>query len=331
MLQHNFISHDGITNFQELVDAQQNVFNVGYDLSVVHTVLGMQAGGDFITGRLSIACDATSRTALFPAFARQPGLNAHSKFEADSSLTRNDYFLAVGDNYSFNGTLFAQMKKVADEVSGGKFDRNALAKYRSNRYDDSVSNVSLRLTSLYETRITDILQNPNFLFSPLAIILYGAAAFLYELFPSYGNKGTPDLETMKTFFGAVEDPSAPGGWRHVPERIPENWFSRVEPYTVTEAATEILAMYLQYPKLFGGNVGISNFNALSTPFGIIRDGKLPDEVTVKDVLCLLYQLAVSSVPGMFGAVTDIAGAVLNFATSKLNPAFNNTGCPLRVG
>ncbi|EMD60093.1 hypothetical protein GGP41_009491 [Bipolaris sorokiniana] len=310
---HNFISHDGITNFQELVDAQQNVFNVGYDLSVVHTVLGMQAGGDFITGRLSIACDATSRTALFPAFARQPGLNAHSKFEADSSLTRNDYFLAVGDNYSFNGTLFAQMKKVADEVSGGKFDRNALAKYRSNRYDDSVSN------------------NPNFLFSPLAIILYGAAAFLYELFPSYGNKGTPDLETMKTFFGAVEDPSAPGGWRHVPERIPENWFSRVEPYTVTEAATEILAMYLQYPKLFGGNVGISNFNALSTPFGIIRDGKLPDEVTVKDVLCLLYQLAVSSVPGMFGAVTDIAGAVLNFATSKLNPAFNNTGCPLRVG
>ena len=143
--QHNFISHDGITTFQELVDAQQNVFNVGHDLSIVHAVLGIQAGGDAITGRLSIACDATSRTALSPLLGRQLGLNAHNKFEADSSLTRNDYFLANGDNYSFNGTLFAQMKAVADEVSGGKFDRNALAKYRSDRYDDSVANVSILL------------------------------------------------------------------------------------------------------------------------------------------------------------------------------------------
>jgi hypothetical protein len=71
---------------------------------------------------------------------------------------------------------------------------------------------------------------------------------------------------MKTFFGAIEDSSAPGGWRHVPERIPDNWFSRVEPYTVTDAAAEILAMYLRYPKLFGGNAGTNNFDALSTPF-----------------------------------------------------------------
>jgi hypothetical protein len=150
--QHNFISHDGITTFQELVDAQQNVFNVGYDLSVVHAILGLQAGGDFATGRLSIGCEATSRTALLPALGRQPGLNAHSKFEADSSLTRNDYLLADGDNYSFNGTLFAQMKKVADEVSGGKFDRNALAKYRSDRYNDSVSTVSSSLYISHQAR-----------------------------------------------------------------------------------------------------------------------------------------------------------------------------------
>lgn len=136
---------------------------------------------------------------------------------------------------------------------------------------------------------------------------------------------------MKTFFGAVEDPSAPGGWRHVPERIPENWFSRVQPYTVVDAATEILAMYLQYPKLFGGNVGTNNFDALNTPFGIIRDGKLPDGATAKDLMCLLYQLTVSPLPGMLGAVGDVTDAVLNFATSKLNPAFNNSGCPLRVG
>lgn len=121
---------------------QQNVYNVGYDLSVLLAVLGVQAGGDVVTGKLSIGCDATSRTALLPLLGQQSGLNGHNKFEADTSLTRNDYYLADGDDYSFNGTLFAEMKKVADRVSGGKFDRNALAAYRSQRYDESLQQVS---------------------------------------------------------------------------------------------------------------------------------------------------------------------------------------------
>jgi hypothetical protein len=52
---------------------------------------------------------------------------------------------------------------------------------------------------------------------------------------------------------------------------------------------QILEMYLKYPKLFGGNVGTNNFDALSTPFGIITDGKLPDDATAGDILCLLYR------------------------------------------
>lgn len=135
---HNFLSHDGITNFVELVDAQQNLYNVNYDLAVLLAVLGIQADGDIATTKLSIGCDATSRTALLPLLGNQPGLNGHNKFEADTSLTRNDYFLANGDNYSFNGTLFAEMKSYADRVSGGNFDRNSIAAYRSQRYDESV-------------------------------------------------------------------------------------------------------------------------------------------------------------------------------------------------
>jgi hypothetical protein len=135
---HNFLSHDGITNFNELVDAQQNVYNVNYDLAVLLAVLGIQADGDIVTTKLSIGCDATSRTATLGLLGNQPGLNGHNKFEADTSLTRNDYFLANGDDYSFNGTLFAEMKSYADRVSGGNFDLNALAAYRSQRYDESV-------------------------------------------------------------------------------------------------------------------------------------------------------------------------------------------------
>jgi hypothetical protein len=134
---------------------------------------------------------------------------------------------------------------------------------------------------------------------------------------------------MKSFFGAVEDSSAAGGWRHVPERIPDNWFSRVAPYTNNDVTNEILQQYLKYPKLFGGNIGVNNFDALSSTFGIISDGKLPSDVTAAQLLCLLYQLGTMAVPSSLSTVTDITADILNWSVGKLNPVFKNQGCPLK--
>jgi hypothetical protein len=101
---HNFLAHDGIVTFDELVDAQQNVYNVGYDLAVLLAALGLTlTDGDIVTEKLSIGCDATSRTSFNPTLTgSEPGLDGHNKFEADTSLTRNDYFLANGDDYTFS-------------------------------------------------------------------------------------------------------------------------------------------------------------------------------------------------------------------------------------
>lgn len=307
---HNFLARDGITTFNELVDAQQNLYNVGYDLATLLATLGVLADGDVVTGKLSIGCDATSRTAtLGGVLGNQPGLNGHNKFEGDSSLTRNDYFTHNGNDYSFNGTLFGRMKDTADRVSNGNFDRNTLAAYRSQRYDESVQ------------------ENPNFFFGPLALLLYGASSFLYELFPSFGNEGTPDLKTISSFFGTSQDSN--GKWVSGPERIPDNWYNRRAPYTNNDVTNEILAQYVQYPKLFGGNVGTNNFDALSTPFGIIVDGKLPSAATAGDLLCLLYQLGTQPVPSSLSIVTDIPLSILNWSIGKLNPVFKNAGCALR--
>jgi hypothetical protein len=293
------------------VDAQQNLYNVGYDLAVLLATLGVLQDGDIGTGKLSISCDATSRTAsLGGVLGQQPGLSGHNKFEGDSSLTRNDYFTHNGDNYSFNGTLFARMKEVADRVSGGNFDRATLAAYRSQRYDESLQ------------------ENPNFFFGPLALLLYGASSFVYELFPNYGNEGTPTLANTASFFGTVQDSSAPGGWRYVGERIPDNWYNRRSSYTNNDVTNEILAQYLQYPKVFGGNVGKGNFDALQTPFGIIEDGKLPSTATAGDLLCLLYQLATEVVPSSLSTTTTITLNLLNWSAGKLNPQFKNAGCLL---
>ena len=74
-----FLSHDGITTFTELLDALQNVYNVGYDLAVTLATLGVGLDGDVVTGKLSIGCDATSRTsATGDLLGDEVGLNGHN-------------------------------------------------------------------------------------------------------------------------------------------------------------------------------------------------------------------------------------------------------------
>lgn len=132
---HNFLAHDGITTYTELVDAQQNVYNVGYDLANLLATLGLTlTDGDIVTQKLSIGCDATTRTSFNPILTgSEPGLDGHNKFEADASLTRNDFFTHGGDNFSFNKTLFDMMT----ETTGAYYNREGLSKYRLQRYEQS--------------------------------------------------------------------------------------------------------------------------------------------------------------------------------------------------
>lgn len=83
---HGFLARDGITTFDELVAAQQNMYNAGQDLAILLAVAGVELDGDTVTGRMSLGCDATSRTATLPLLGDQPGLNGHNKFEADTSV-----------------------------------------------------------------------------------------------------------------------------------------------------------------------------------------------------------------------------------------------------
>ena len=297
---------------------------MGYDLAVTLATLGIALDGDVVTGKLSIGCDATSRTsATGDLLGDEVGLDGHNvrieansrvahrysitkntpqRFEGDSSLTRNDYFLAGGDNYDFNGTLFTLMQQTCN----GNFDRDNLALYRYQRYQQSLA------------------ENGNFYFGPTNVLLFGAASFLYELFPSLGPAGDPDLPTMESFFGASSNGN--GGYTfNNAEQIPANWYSRVSPYTLTDASIEIAAQYLQHPVLFGGNVGPGNFDALS--YGIIVDGNLTDTST-NALLCLIYQLATQNFPSSLSGVLDLPAEVVTWSTGKLNPIFETYGCPL---
>jgi hypothetical protein len=114
------------------VDAVQNVYNVGYDLANFLGIVSIfVADGDLATKKVSIGCDATTRTSVNPVLTgSEPGLDGHNKFEGDVSLTRNDYFLGRGDNFMFNSTLWEMMT----ESTNGIADLNGLGEYRYQRY-----------------------------------------------------------------------------------------------------------------------------------------------------------------------------------------------------
>ncbi|KAF2200873.1 Cloroperoxidase [Delitschia confertaspora ATCC 74209] len=300
---HGFIARDGVTNLHELVDAAQNVFNMGWDLAVFISAFTIYlADGDPITTKLSIGCDATTRTSWNPSITgSEPGLDGHNKFESDASLTRNDYFTANGDNFSLNTTLF----KMFAETTGGLFDFDGVADWK------------------YLSYVRSRTENPDFFFGPIAIFHHGAASFIYELFPN-GNDGyVPTLENTATWYGAKKNRD--GSYESVPERIPDNWVNREDPYSILEIAGQILKMYAKHPVGFGGNV---NGNFVGLDFSPYIKGGEVSLTKPEDVACFLYQLLTARVPSSLnGILTPAVEAVEGILTLLGGTQWKNLGCP----
>ncbi|KAF2649262.1 Cloroperoxidase [Lophiostoma macrostomum CBS 122681] len=303
---HGFLARDGVTEYAELVDAVQNVYNMGYDLANFLAVFSIYiADGDWVTTKLSIGCDATTRTSYSPVLTgSQPGLDGHNKFEADASLTRNDYFTHEGENFLLNTTLWAQMT----ESTGGLYDFAGLTNYRYDRYIQSRE------------------ENSEFFFGPLGLFQYGAASFVYELMPN-GNEGyVPNLENTASFFGAQQD--SDGTWSSVPERIPGNWTNRVVPYTLIDVVTQIFLMYGAHPVGIGGNADGEFIGLDFSPY--IQGGNLT-AVTPEAVACFLYQFVSVPIPSTFNSIITPTVEVLQAVLVAIGgEAFTNLGCPLPV-
>ena len=74
-----------------MLDAQQNCFNVGYDLAMTLAVIAIALSGDPITTKLSIGCDATSRTsAVGSLLGEELGIDAHNVCASCLSLVPSD-------------------------------------------------------------------------------------------------------------------------------------------------------------------------------------------------------------------------------------------------
>ncbi|CAF1084881.1 unnamed protein product [Adineta steineri] len=294
---HGYINRTGITNFDELVTMQQDLYNFASDTAIVLTTLGVALDGDPITGKLSIgrqSSDVSSNSTT------PPGLNGHNRFEGDASLTRNDFYLANGNNFLFNGTLFKMMYDRARE-NNDLFDWEAMAQFRYDRYQQSKA------------------EDGQFVFAPPALLLYGAASFVYEVFPN-GTDMVPRLNVISPFFGAQKTDC--GEWRGVPERIPCNWVKRKTPYSLVNVSEQMLKLFLANPVLFGGNNGTRN------SFTAYPQQLETNNQTVSGTACFIYQGILSATSLEVDAGVTEAVPVLNYLIKKLDPIFGDQfGCP----
>ncbi|KZO94183.1 Cloroperoxidase [Calocera viscosa TUFC12733] len=296
---HGFLSRDGITTYTEMIAALQNVYNVEFPVAVALTMLGFVFDGDPVSEIISIGGSEPLVTGQAGEFTGDyGGVSEHGTFELDVSLTRNDYYLN-GDSHSFNGILFGMMVETAQSTSSAEnplFDFNALALYRSQQYD--------------RARV----ENPWLYFPQLALHNYGAATFLYNTFPSSAKNYTPDLETISSFFGAVQLPN--GSWGHVGERTPPNWQNRVTPLNLTDVSTGISDLYAAYPKPYGANV-----NGVWIPLNSTSSSATRKRQSTSDLLCGAYD----EIIGVAEAAPQ-PFAMLQFVTEKANPVFAAVGC-----
>lgn len=123
----------------------------------------------------------------------------------------------------------------------------------------------------------------------------------------------------------------------IDEQLPDNWYSRIDPYSIPLVAAEIFKQYQAYPVAFGGNTGNPNSFVGTGEFGpSISNNTFSG--TPAGVACLLYQLATENVPSALGGggvqPSTLSQATLDWMRSQVNPIFQGAdllsfaACPI---
>ena len=96
LVNHGYISRDGITTFAEVANACWTAFGLGYDVSAILSAFGLSAGGNLLPGKYSIG-GQDNRVPNTLGLA--PGLDSHGVFEIDTSITRQDVHWGNSANF----------------------------------------------------------------------------------------------------------------------------------------------------------------------------------------------------------------------------------------
>ncbi|KAJ3519596.1 heme-thiolate peroxidase [Coprinellus aureogranulatus] len=134
---HGYLPRDGVATPSQIITAVQEGFNFDNALAVFTTYAAHLVDGNLVTDLLSIGGKTPKTGKDAPPPAIIGGLNTHSVFEGDSSMTRGDDFF--GDNHSFNQTLFDQFVEFSNRYGAGSYNMTVAAELRRRRIEQSIA------------------------------------------------------------------------------------------------------------------------------------------------------------------------------------------------
>ncbi|KAL8277149.1 hypothetical protein RQP46_010477 [Phenoliferia psychrophenolica] len=223
MANHGYLSRDGITTFAEAANACQTAFGFAFDICTGLSALGLLAGGDLVTGKMSIA-GPDSRVPN--TLGSNKGIAVHGPFEIDGSITRADAYF--GDNIAYQPDRFEAWTKLANETSEGLFDFNTMAANQLASYKISKD------------------TNPKAYFGlKYFVVSYAERVFIPQALPNGTSQDVADFANIAPFF---QD-----------GKFPEKWFKRADAYTAMDTVTDVIKMFNQAPITLGANEGLGNF------------------------------------------------------------------------
>ena len=153
----------------------------------------------------------------------------------------------------------------------------------------------------------------NFFFGPLGLFAFGTATLPQESFASYGNAGTPSVDTIQYFWAVNRSSPDSSTWIANPghETIPPNWYNRPTALSFAEIFAETSQLYAEagFPA-FGGNVGKTNsFVGLDFEAGGIKNGILKDP-SAEGIACLFQQVLVDGKSSISFSISSSRVAIL---------------------
>ncbi|EJD42721.1 heme-thiolate peroxidase [Auricularia subglabra TFB-10046 SS5] len=296
---HGYLPRSGVATPGQIITAVQEGFNMGHEIATLVTFAAFLVDGNQLTNLMSIG-DASRLTGPAPPKpALAGGLSVHGTFEGEclhvdqfdgAQLLAGDAIL--GDNHSFNETLFEQIVETSNKFGGGKYNVSAAAEVRWNRIQDSIA------------------RNPTFDFgNPRFATAYAESVFPLAFFIDGRVKGDDvrkaeglDLDVMRDFFQN--------------SRMPKGFFRRDGPFDLNSAGSGIDEIQDAHPIEPGVNNGtVSNYVPVDF-FGADQG----------DTLCALYRKFVNTTISLYPRPRGELRKALNTNLDHFYSIVGNPNC-----
>ncbi|KAH9863940.1 hypothetical protein J1614_009873 [Plenodomus biglobosus] len=316
---HNYISHDGITSFAEVVAAINKVYGMGIELSLILGIMGTVWTGNPLSLNPGFSIGGGGNDNLLGnvlgLLGDPRGLQgSHNWIESDSSLTRDDLYV-TGNAWTMNMTLFRDIHDRADE--NGVISMDLLGDQAARRWAYSVA------------------HNPDFYYGPITGMVSRNAGyfFLGRLLSNHTDEhpdGILTQEIFKKFFAVYDDGNGGMEYREGHETFPENWYRIKGEYGLLPLNLDIVRWVSQHPELgsIGGNTGkVNTFTGIdlsNVTGGILNAATLLEN---NNLLCFVFEVLKTFLPNSLSPLLKTLEVPIKLVTDVLAAPLLSLACP----